>query len=186
MRRVTLVMNCCIFVGQSLPNNSIYIPTGGFILFIDNLMLVNHLSYSFLENPHSMETEKFIFSRTHRLFSGQIAWLVSFSSSKGGIICLLLLSAWLLIVGPAPLAVSYPSPCALSFLPTQVCEGRALQLITDLPVEFHCNKGSYSCRQDGEKPALAAELALLRGVSKMKRLDFEARHQVYTESRWYG
>lgn len=63
----------------------------------------------------------------------------------------------------------------MSFLPTQVCEGRALQLITDLPVEFHCNKGSYSCWQDGEKPALAAAIALLRGVSKMKRLDFEAR-----------
>lgn len=76
---------------------------------------------------------------------------------------------------PAPLAVSYLSLCALSFLPMQVCRGRALQLIRDLPVEFHCDKGSYSCRQDGEKAALAASIALLRGVSKMKRLDFEAR-----------
>lgn len=55
----------------------------------------------------------------------------------------------------------------------QVCSGRAPQLIRDLPVEFHCDKGSYSCRQDGEKAALAALIALLRGVSKMKRLDFE-------------
>lgn len=38
----------------------------------------------------------------------------------------------------------YLSPCALSFLPTQACRGKALQLVRDLPVEFHCNKGSYS------------------------------------------
>lgn len=80
----------------------------------------------------------------------------------------------LLIVCPAPLAVRYLSSCGLSFLPMQVCRGRALQLIRDLPVEFHCDKGSYSCRRDGEKAALAASIALLRGISKMKRLDFEA------------
>ncbi|KAG7219855.1 hypothetical protein INR49_005877, partial [Caranx melampygus] len=55
------------------------------------------------------------------------------------------------------------------------CRGRALQLIRDLPVEFHCDKGSYSWRQDGEKAALAAAIALLGGVSKMKSLHFEAR-----------
>lgn len=74
----------------------------------------------------------------------------------------------LLIVRPPPLAGSYLSPCVLSFfsffflLPMQVCRGRALQLIRDLPVEFHCDKGSYSCQQDGEKAALAAAIALPR------------------------
>ena len=55
----------------------------------------------------------------------------------------------------------------------QVCRGQALQLITDLPVAFHCNKGGYSCRQDGEKPVLAAAIALLGEVGKMNRLDSE-------------
>lgn len=68
----------------------------------------------------------------------------------------------LLIVFPVPLAVRYLSPCALSFLPLQVCRGRALQLIRDLPVEFHCDKGSYSCRRDGEKASLAAAIAIAR------------------------
>lgn len=67
-----------------------------------------------------------------------------------------------------------PSSSFLYFLPTQAYKGRALQLIKNLPVEFRCDKRSYSCRQDGEKAALAAAIALL-SVSKMKRLYFEAR-----------
>lgn len=60
------------------------------------------------------------------------------------------------------------------FLPTQAYKGRALQLIKNLPVEFRCDKRSYSCQQDGEKAVPAAAIALL-SVSKMKRLYFEAR-----------
>lgn len=81
-----------------------------------------------------------------------------------------------LIVCTFSLTLSYLPPCAL---PTQACRGRALQLIRDLPVEFHCDKRSYSCRRDGEKAALAVAIALL-GVSKMKRLHFEARPLVKT------
>lgn len=89
---------------------------------------------------------------------------------------------WLRLHSASVLFAQHPlqratSPCALHFLSMQVCSGGALQLIRDLPVEFHCNKGSYSCRQDGEKAALAALIALLRGVSKMKRLDFEGFHR---------
>lgn len=77
----------------------------------------------------------------------------------------------LFIVCPA----SYLSPCASSFfLPCTSARGRALQLIRDLPVEFHCDKGSYSCRQDGEKAASGSSDSIARReVSKMKRLDFE-------------
>lgn len=67
-----------------------------------------------------------------------------------------------------------PSSFFLYFLPTQAYKGRALQLIKNLPVEFRCDKRSYSCQQDGEKAAPAAAIALL-SVSKMKRLYFEAR-----------
>lgn len=83
------------------------------------------------------------------------------------------------IVSPLPPRSELPlSLCPVFFyfyffLPTSVCRGRALQLIRDLPVEFLRDKGSYSCRQDGEKAALAAAIALLRRVSKMKRLHFE-------------
>lgn len=73
-------------------------------------------------------------------------------------------------------------PCL--FLPTQACKGRALQLIRDLPVEFHYDKGSYSCRQDGEQVALPTALALLGGVSKMKRLHFEACLLPKTPKLW--
>lgn len=121
----------------------------------------------------SVKAQKVIFS--HVLFSVQIVSLVSFGCSRGASWALPLLPALRLIVGPALLAVSCPSPCALSLSLMQVCEGRALQLITDLPVEFHCNKGTHSHQWHGENLMLAAAIALLRGVSKMKRLDFEAR-----------
>lgn len=85
-----------------------------------------------------------------------------------------LLPALRLIVGPRAKSGLRSSPCALSLWPRQVCEGRALQLITDLPMEFHCNKGTHSHLWHGENPVLAASIAFLRGVSKMKRLDFEA------------
>lgn len=80
--------------------------------------------------------------------------------------------------GPAPLVVSYLPCLSFSFFFFQHIsdlKGKTLWLIRDLPVEFHCNKGSYSFLQDGEKAALAAAIALLRGVSKMKRRDFLAR-----------
>lgn len=77
----------------------------------------------------------------------------------------------LLIVCPVPPLKLLA--CAQSLSPVQVCRGRALRLIRDLLVEFRCDKGGHSCWQDGEKAALAAAIALLGGVSKMKRSDFE-------------
>lgn len=79
-----------------------------------------------------------------------------------------------LCAGPAPFSTCYPSPCALTFFAHAGLRGKSPPANYGLASGV-CNKGCYSCRHDGEKPVLAASMALLRGVSKMKRLDFEAR-----------